>query len=169
MQHPLENPSLAPCGFVFPYYRQRLKFRPEDVKHFFNREKAIAKIWDRLNRTDAQKPTPVQTIVHEILPAQASVNRITKGDFCFGDLPYLTRDILVLSTAIQWFGTNCGNCFIETDISRHSGFHPEREFLTKFAQEKHYGKGLIAMWVHVCTSHCEKSQSVFWGGLYLPL
>ena len=154
--HPLENPSLAPYGFVFPSRKKRLEYKPEANHHWVNEEKVIVRLWDRRNRKNAPRPLPVQTIIHEILPSQEKANRIINGDLQFDGLPYLTRDILVLSSVVQWFGTNVGRCFIETDISRQSipGFHFEREFLIKFAQEMKQSD-LVAFLTHTCTPHCE--------------
>ncbi len=99
--------------------------------------------------------------------SQAAVNRLIKGDFQFDGLPYLTRDILVLSSTVQWFGTNVGWCFIETDISRDPGFHPEREFLIKFAKEMER-KDMVAFLTHVCTPRCfHEALSWFIGGCYV--
>ncbi len=153
-RHPLQNPSLAPYGFVFPYYKTRLEFQPKEHPFWVNEEKIAGRVWDRCNRANAPKPLPVQTIIHEILPGQKSANRITAGDFWHDGLPYQARDILMLSTAVQWFGTNCGRCFLETDISGDSipGFHPEREFLIKLAKE-HFD--LAAHLAHECSERCK--------------
>jgi len=163
--HPLENPSLAPYGFVFPSGQARLEYKPKTNPFWVNEEKIAARIWDRWNRANAPKPLPVQTIVHEILPGLASANRITAGDFWHNDLPYLTRDILVLSRTVQWLGTNNGRCFLETDISRLSiaGFHPEREFRIKFAMEQ---MDMIALLMHVCTPRCETVRMLYYNGCY---
>lgn len=167
MQHPLENPSLAPYGFVFPHYQTRLKYKPI-TDCFINSEKIILKHWDKRNRAKALQPLPVQTIIHEILPAQASANRIIKGDFQYEDLPYLTRDILVLSSIIQWFGTNVGSCFLErlySDISCKPSFHPEREFRMKLAKEMQR-RDMVAFWTHICTSRCDRVRSFPYDGCY---
>lgn len=157
--HPLENPSLAPYGFVFPLQRGRLDYRPQANASWINEEKVMARLWDRCNRANAPRPLPVQTIVHEILPSQASASRITNGDFWYEGLPYLARDILVLSSTLQWFGTNGGRCFLETDVSRFSipGFHPGREFRIKLAR-KMRKRDMVAFWTHVCTPRCESGH-----------
>jgi|ETNmetMinimDraft_33_1059910.scaffolds.fasta_scaffold12808_3 hypothetical protein len=167
MQHPLENPSLAPYVFVFLFYQKRLKYKPT-TGFFVNREKIIAKLWDKCNRASAPRPLPVQTIIHEILPAQASANRIFKSDFTHDDLPYLTRDILVLSSVIQWLGTNVGSCFLEClyhDISRQPSFHPEREFRMKLAKEMRH-VDMVAFWTHICTSRCNTVHLFPYGSCY---
>ncbi|MDP1707217.1 MAG: hypothetical protein Q8L30_01545 [bacterium] len=153
--HPLENPSLAPYGFTFPNRQKRLAYKPKNHKFWVNEERLIARVWDRRHRADALKPLPIQTIIHDILPSLATANRITEGDFWFDGLPYLTRGILVLSSTVYWFGTNVGRCYLETDISGLSipGFHPEREFRIKFAQEMER-KDMVAFLTHVCTSRC---------------
>lgn len=164
--HPLENPSLAPYGFVFPHWQERLEFKPKADPYWINEERIIARVWDRCNRANAPRPLPVEMIIHEILPGLASANRITDGDLWHNGLPYLTRDILVLSTVVQWFGTNVGRCFLETNISHHSipGFHSEREFLIKFAQEMQR-KDMVVFFTHVHTSLCDAVHS-FRGGCY---
>ena len=166
MQHPLENPSLAPYGFVSFFSKQG--WNTSLLWFFVNREKIIAKFWDKYNRASAPRPLPVKTIIHEILPAQASANRITKGSFLHDDLPYLTRDILVLSSVIQWLGTNVGNCFLESldsNLSRQPSFHPEREFRMKLAKEMQRAD-MVVFWTHVCTSRCNTVQLFPNGGCY---
>jgi hypothetical protein len=162
--HPLENPSLAPFDLVFPIRQERLKHRSENISHWVNTEKLIARMWDKCNRSNATKPVPVQTIIHEILPGRAQANRITQGDFQFDGLPYLTRDILVLSSTVQWFGTGVGWSFIAADISRDSipGFHPAREFIIKFECASRE-KDMVAFLTHVCTPACKS------GGKMVPL
>ncbi len=162
--HPLENPSLTPYGFVFPGGQKRLEYKPT-TSCCVNVEKIAARIWDRWNRTNAPKPLPVQTIIHEILPGLASANRITNGDFWHNGLPYLTRDILVLSRTVQWLGSNNGLCFLGTDISHSSihGFHPEREFRIKFAMEK---MDMVALLMHICTPRCNVVHSLYYNGCY---
>lgn len=159
--HPLENPSLAPYGFVFPHRKERLEHKPKGHSLWINEEAIIARVWDRFNRSNAPKPLPIQRIIHEILPGLASSNRLTVGDFYHDGLPYLTRDILVLSSTAQWLGTNNGRCFLDTDISRDSipGFHPEREFCMKFALEmKRSDK--VASLTHVCTARCGRIRMI---------
>lgn len=164
--HPLENPSLTPYGFVTPIGQRRLEYTPT-ISGSINAEKIVARIWDRWNRANAPKPLPVQTIIHEILPGLATVNRIIDGDFWHDGLPYLTRDILVLSRTVQWLGSNNGRCFLETDISRDSipEFHPEREFRIKFAKEMRQ-MDMVAMLMHICTPRCEVVRSLYHSGCY---
>jgi hypothetical protein len=97
-----------------------------------NAEVVIARFWDKRNRANESRPLPVQTIIHEILPGQKRINRLEKGNFVFEGLPYLTRDIMVLNSIVQWFGTSVGSNFLTEDISRWHPHHPEREFLVKF-------------------------------------
>lgn len=157
--HPLENPSLAPYGFAFPNRRKRLEYVPEIGG--INAEKIIARMWDRRNRANAAKPLPIESIIHEILPSQATANRIAAGDFMHNGLPYLTRDILLISSTIQWLGTNCGNWFLEEDISRELGFHPEREFLMKCersdARRNQTEPSMALFLTHSCTERCRNN------------
>jgi hypothetical protein len=109
-------------------------------------------------------PLPAETIIHVILPGLASANRLTSGDFSHGGLPYLTRDVLVLSSTLQWLGTNVGRCFLEEDISqkRTRRYHPEREFVIKLdLMEKEKCRDMVSFFTHVCTPQCTKSGS-FW-------
>lgn len=179
MQHPLANPSLAPYGFTTP--RSRARLDDKLPSGYPNNEKIMARMWARANCAKSPEPLPVKTIIHDILPAMAQRHRITTGDFQFGGLPYLSRDILVLSTFVQWFGTNCGWCFIDTDISKswvpdiywlgHHMFssqfryyHPEREFLIKLERDDKYlgnwgyKQELVIFLTHVCNSHCNTSR-----------
>lgn len=158
---------MAPCGFVFPNWKARLDYEPEG-QYWVNEEVVIARLWDRHNRVGGSRQPPVQTIVHEILPALASANRLTDGDFWHGGLPYLTRDVLVLSSTLQWFGTNIGRCFLETDISKQSirGYRPEHEFIIKLSQASREKGDMVAFFVHVCSERCTVWQplAAFGGG-----
>lgn len=156
MRHPLVNPSLAPYGFVLPSWGQRLRYESENP-HWVNTEEVIARFWDKRNRLNAPRPLPARTIIHDILPGLATANRITGGDFVFDGLPYLGRDILVLSSAMQWFGTSVGRCFLEDTWSFLPPHHPEREFLVKleFEREKSHSPVDLAMhFTHVCNARC---------------
>lgn len=159
MQHPLMNPSLTPFGFVFPQYKKRLRFRPT-MSWAINGEKIIAGMWEECNRAHALQPQPARTIIHDILPSQAKVNRVFTGDFTFDGLPYLSRGILVLSSVVQWLATNCGNGFLVTDISERPRFHPEREFLMKLAEEQEQ-RDMMTFWTHVCDSRCDPNRPRF--------
>lgn len=158
--HPLENPSLAPYGFVFPLRQKRLEYQPL-VEHWVNEEKLMARLWDRWNRSNAPRPLPVQTIIHDILPSLATANRLTAGDFLHDGLPYLSRDVLVLSSMLCWFGTNFGRSFLETDISRFGipGYHPAREFRIKLAR-KMKKVDIVAHVTHVCNARCGTVRSI---------
>lgn len=153
MQHPQVNPSLAPYGFVFPRSKERLTYVSPN-ESLLNVEKLLAKFWARRHRKNAPRPLPVATILHEILPGRAAINRLYTGDFIWDEQHYLSRDIALLSTVVQWFGTSVGSCFLETNILRIPCPHPEREFVMKFAQETE-SKNLIRMWTHVCSTQCE--------------
>jgi hypothetical protein len=166
-RHPLENASLAPYGFVFSGRKERLEYLPQDNPHWVNEERLIARLWDKVHRLNAPKPLPITTIVHKILPSFHSCDRLERGDFVFDGLPYLSRDILILSSTLQWFGTNVGRDFLTSDYllnerieqgrheqypvllaeppgSHHSSreepplsYHPSREFILKLWHEEH--------------------------------
>lgn len=152
MQHPLVNPSLTPFGFATPRQKGRLEYTPTTATGI-NRERIIARLWDRRNRLMASHPLPAAEIIHEILPSQKKANTLKSGDFVFGGLSYLSRDIIVLSGIVQWLGTNVGDCFLATSINGREGYHPEREFVMKLAEEM--GKcHLVAHILHICNKRC---------------
>lgn len=156
MQHPSVNPSLAPFGFVFPFQRARLEYVPQFVRGI-NRERIMGRLWGKCNRLKAEHPLPVQVIIHEILPSQARVNKITKGDLMFEGLPYLSRDILVLSSMVQWLATNVGDCFLTTKkMAGEEARNHEREFVLKLAAEME-GCDLVARIFHVCNTQCNSN------------
>jgi len=161
-KHPLENPSLAPFGLAMPISQDRLKYT-SDNEIWVNTEKLIARLWDKCNRTNAPRPLPVQTIVHEIMPGVARANRLTKGDFLFDGLPYLTRDITILSSVVQWFGTSCGRCFLEDPLVGCDPSHPEREFMEKFAKQQKLWDhmDMVAFFCHVCTPRCAADTRLY--------
>jgi hypothetical protein len=163
MQHPLVNPSLAPFGLVLPLRKERLKYR--SFEGWPNPERLIAKCWDKANRLNAPRPRPVETIVHEILPGLAASNRHFNPDFEFDGKPYCSRDVIVLSSVVQWLATNVGNCFLtetRVEIKEDVRFHPEREFVLKLEYEDsrslRYGYmgrvGLAIFLTHVCNEYC---------------
>lgn len=153
-KHPLENPSLAPLGLTTPLSYERLQYKSENP-YWVNQEKLLAKMWDKRNRADALHPLPVQTIIHEILPSQARRNHLAKGNFVFEGQPYLTRDIMLLSSMVQWLGTNVGDCFLTRNISGKRGFHLEREFLMKCTEESK-AHDMTTFWCHFCTPRCKE-------------
>jgi hypothetical protein len=160
MQHPLVNPSLAPVGFVFPISRERLEYKSDESTPWVNTEKLIAEMWEEVNCAHAQKPLPLVTIIHKILPGLARKNKLEEGDFEFDGLPFLSRDIALISTFVQWFGTNVGGAFLETRLHSKSSSRKDHEFVIKFAEHcKQYN--LIAHLMHVCTDRCLKGLYIF--------
>lgn len=155
MQHPLTNPSLAPFGFVFPRYKERLDHKQPD-RFWVNPERAMAKFWQSLHFQDSETTLPIETIIHTILPSMGTRWKITKGDFTFRSLPYLSRDIAVISTCIYWFGTNVGNCFLTTSSFRKSIRH-DHEFLEKLRDPVQGVKDLVRMLTHVCNKDCSET------------
>lgn len=155
-KHPLENLSLAPYGLTTPLSYQRLQYKPSDP-YWVNQEKMLAKMWDKCNRADASHPLPVQTIVHEILPGQKRRNRLVQGNFVFECKPYLTRDIMMLSSVVQWLGSNVGNCFLTRDISHKRGYSSEWEFLMKYDEDSKIND-MVTFWCHICTPKCQEPQ-----------
>lgn len=160
MQHPLVNPSLAPFGFTFPVQQKRLQFKPADG-FGINTERVMARLWDRLHRNDAPGSTPIEIIIHEILPSMATANRLVAGDFEFRGKPYLSRDIAILSSVVQWFATNCGRCFLEDPpIFGLKISHPEREFTEKLAHDMKR-RDFVALWTHTCNDQCQEKVPFF--------
>ncbi len=154
-KHPLENPSLAPYGLTTPLSYQRLQYKPTTNPYWVNQEKLLAEMWDKCNRADAPRPLPVQTIIHEILPGQKRRNHLAQGNFVFEGKPYLTRDLMMLSSIVQWLGSNVGNCFLIRDISQKLGYSLEREFLTKYAEDSKI-HDMVTFWCHICTPKCKE-------------
>src|SRR3989339_1046875 len=156
MQHPLVNPSLAPCGFVFPASKERLEYSPPNCALWWvNNEVLISRLWEEINRANAPKSPPLITIIHKILPSEVTANKLEEGDFEFAGLPFLSRDIALVSTLVQWFATSVGNAFIESVISHGAKQRHDHEFVRKFNDyEKQYN--LIAHLMHTCTPQCHK-------------
>ncbi len=167
MHHPLINPTLAPYGFAFPIMSNRLEYVSDDPFNV-DPEKMMAKLWGRSNTMLATRPLPIEQIVHHLLPSLAQAHRLTKGDFQFDGKYYLARDIKLLSTVMQWFGTNCGECFLTSGVERVGWscfkkkltptqkrllLSPEREFLVKFVTENEQ-RDMVVFWAHDCNSRC---------------
>lgn len=163
LRHPLERLSLAPYGFVFPVRRQRLAYVPPN-RFGVDEEKLVVRLWERWNRIDRATP-PLQTILHRILPAEMQEYPVGNGSFTHGDLLYRTRDVLILSSAVQWLGCNMGRYFLEEDISEKRDYSPEKEFSLKLAAwKKEKGIEPAAFFAHVCNIHCR--PSVPWVGCH---
>ena len=165
-RHPLENPSLAPLGLRTQLSYRRLQWKPT-IQFTVFEERMIARFWDKHNRADAPRPLPVEAILHKILPSMAQSNRISKGDFVFEGKSYLTRDIVTLSSVMQWFGTNVGRCFIDRKVARQGrGYHESREFTIKLAEENKSWSRSCDMYTflsHRCTGRCNNKKRLrFW-------
>jgi hypothetical protein len=150
MNHPLENPSLTPIGFVFPLYNKRVFQKLGEG--FINGDYEAAFFWEKMNRLKSPAPLPAETIIHEIMPSIAKRGCTQFGDFEFSGRQYFSRDIMVLSTFMQWFGTNIGRSFITDAPFGFRCSHPLREFKEKFALENKRDK-LIAGRIHSCDKH----------------
>jgi len=164
-KHPLENPTLAPLGLTTPLSQTRLQWRPS-IPHTVFVERMSARFWEKRNRTDAARPLPVETILHRIMPSMAQCNRLTRGDFVFEGKAYLTRDIVTLANAVQWFGTNIGKCFIDEPLlKKGKNYHSSREFTRKLARENEQKcefnrPNMYTFLAHRCTGRC-KGQCVY--------
>ncbi len=159
MQHPLVRPSLAPFGFATKRHASRLDYTDRLNPYYVNAEHQMAKFWDKRHRLDAPGPLPIETIVHRILPGQARANLLTDGEFFFKGLPYLSRDIMLLSSIMYWFGTNVGSCFLEvplTSLPRGRLGRPEYEFLVKLERDMQR-RDMVAFWAHECRDECGNS------------
>lgn len=156
-KHPLENPSLAPLHLTTALSYRRLQYEPTSSFWVFE-ERMSARLWEKRNRMDAQRPLPVERIIHSILPAMAARFRIDKGDFVFEGKPYLTRDIVTLSSAVQWFGTNIGRCFIDEPLRNPpKNYHASKEFALKLAKENR-DRDFYAFLSHRCTNACNNPK-----------
>ncbi len=160
MRHPLATKSLAPYGFVFPRYVERLAFEPKPEYGGFNAERVIAKQWERAHRVDAPEPTPLEVIIHRILPGMGTLTGRFKPDFEFKGRPYNSRDIALVSTTVQWLGTNIGNSFL-LDAYRSKEAHPERVFSLLFKRESH---DMVMHFTHICSEKCKDGHT----GTVLP-
>lgn len=152
-KHPLENPTLAPLGLRTKLSYDRLQYKPTS-KFWVFEERMIARFWEKRNRLGAPEPLPVAEIIHHILPAIAKEHRIKHGDFVFAGLPYLTRDLVTLSSTVQWFGTNVGRNFIDSTLTKPGGgYHPSQEFVVKLERENKH-RDMYAFLSHRCTNRC---------------
>lgn len=152
MDHPLVNPSLTPVGFVFPVSQRRLEFMLQP--HEVDGDRVAAKFWELKNCARAEGLRPTEVIIHEVLPSMDSSldHEWYDFDFVFKGFRYLSRDILVLSTFMQWFGSNVGYSFL-TEIPFDLEVHDTaQEFRLKLvhAEKKHpITAGLLC-----CTPRC---------------
>lgn len=171
MEHPLENPTLAPFELVTTFRKKRTNQDLTGIGTGINGDREILKIWSSWNRKRSPRPLPVEEIIHTIMPSQKKANCVTDGNFWFEGKPYLTRDIVVLSSVVCWFGTNCGRAFVSAKIHENDSttsslplfsrrdIHPLREFITKFDFENGrpgYHKDLIAFWLHEECAGCKE-------------
>ena len=170
MLHPLSTiatarHSLAPFGFVLPQYRERLDYQsPIDPKHI-NHERIVLYLWERANRVSQPGPLPITTIIHEIIPAADAAQRLIRGDSMWDDREYLKRDIALLSTIVQWFGTSVGRVFLE-DIG-HWAYVPSvqplrgpDEYVQKLRSESN--RALPFMWTHsTCNDRCHTTTTQY--------
>ncbi len=159
-QHPLENPSLAPFGLIVPRYKMRISQDLTGIGTGVNREREIMLLWEQWNSPKSKhKPLPITYIVHYVLPSFGKAKRIVDGDFYFEGLPYVTRDIVVISSIMCWFGTNVGRFFIESPPPVNIG--SELEFLEKYRIENkswRYGPDMLHFWLHECTELCKQNK-----------
>jgi hypothetical protein len=133
MEHPLQNPSLTPVGLVFPISKARLSFEPPHGS--INGDRVSAEFWARKNCLKSSWPLPAETILHEVLPTLEEGAALQQFDFEFRGRLYATRDIMILSTFMQWFGSNVGNSFL---FEMPYGFTPSDSamvFVEKLARE----------------------------------
>lgn len=108
MQHPLEDPSLTPFGFVLPNWKYRLAPLAKDM---INGDREISLLWAAENRMSSES-RPAVMMIGEILPSIITTRQFSGGDFFFDGRLYYRRDILVLSSFIAWLGCNCGLAFL---------------------------------------------------------
>jgi hypothetical protein len=157
MQHPLVNASITPYGYAL--YPRRLEF--EAYPGYINPERIIAQHWEKRNRLQARGKQPIRQIIHETHPELTEETRVESDALVFDGLKYLERDILVLSTAIQWLGTNVGNSFLERKpFGRYSGTWDSFEI--KYKEEcPRYDP--LRIWTHKCNEKC--CAPPMWSGI----
>lgn len=154
MQHPLENPSLTPYSFLFPFSYMRVRQKLET--NMINGDHEIVKFWAKQNRNNSQRPLPAKVILHDILPSLSSQVAAAKQSFTFDGLPYHNRDIALLSSMVRWFGTNIGNSFITSRYTNEKYKHPVKEFVEKFNQLDN-SDIILGMAIHSCTVKCKNN------------
>ncbi len=157
-KHPLENPSLAPFGLATPHYKIRMSQDLSGIGTEINGAKELMLLWEYWNSSESKhRPLPIASIIHYILPSLGKTERIVDGDFYFEELPYVTKDIIVISSIMCWFGTNVGRYFIESPPPANIG--GELEFLEKYRIENkswRYGSDMLHFWLHECTNKCKQ-------------
>lgn len=164
MQHPLENPSLTPVGFTFSGGATRLQHGTSPG--YINHDLVSAEFWSNANSLKASLPRPAETIIHELMPSIATIGRTTKGDFEFAGRPYLSRDIMILSRFVQWFGSNCGRSFLfYSDNHVPEGTPAEKVFLFKLMDENTKSNTTRYL-IHECSESCKRSWG--WFGECVP-
>jgi hypothetical protein len=147
--------SLAPCDLS--YLPDQRRFGLTQATEFYNRREFLARLWERLNAKSAGRFLPIRTITHDIIPAQSPAHRLTKGDFIHDGAYYLTQDIRLLSSLVQWFATKGGDAFLGRVATRErkSGVHPDH-FFNVFHEEAQY-RDVVAYAVQECTSRYGKA------------
>ncbi len=150
MEHPLQNPSLTPVGFVFPFSRERLEYIPPPGR--VDGDRVSAEFWQEQHRMTSPQPLPVRTILHDILPSTYEEETVREYEVEFRGKWYAARDIMVLSSVVQWFGTSVGNSFL-TETSYP--FDRYVTFAQKFAYEEKRSSIFVQL-THECTDACAK-------------
>lgn len=159
MNHSLKSQSLAPQGFVFPLYIERLNDRykpwPSSLSHHINPELMMSRFWEKVNRAGSPTPMPIQTIIHEILPTLGKKYRARDNDTFFDGKHYRSRDICLISTIVQWFATNSGNGFLEKINCYWLDLYTDRKdyYQVKYSAEQKLSD-MFRYWTHVCMPCC---------------
>jgi hypothetical protein len=155
-RYPTGHLSLAPQTFVFStgHWKSGLN----TTNSLINQGRIIGNLWETYNRKDAGECQPVRVIIHGILPALSVANVIDKKrDFVHDGLPYLSRDIRVSSSVVQWFGSDGGNSFLER-ASNDTGPNPRESFVRAFVEEMRR-MDIVALVIHSCTPECSRHAS----------
>jgi hypothetical protein len=152
--HPLINQSLAPQVFTTDAKLGRRRYVPQAG---VNRERIITTFWDKIHRRAADKPYPLQIILHEILLRRCPDAPRSPVDFDFEGYGYAARDIFVVTSMVQWLGTNVGTQFYEDRTLRACPLPDDEGFWMDF--EERWGWNTIRSVLHECTSTCVPSSS----------
>lgn len=147
-EYPLKNPSLTPIDLGFSNRKARIEATLGP--YMVNGDYFAVLFWDQANRLNAERKPAVEILQH-ILPSLSGYI-YHEGDISFDGAQYVSRDIMVLSSFMQWTGANIGRSFMsETSIGQKSG--GVNEFLNKYQEFNKRGR-LIGILIHEHTIEC---------------
>jgi len=107
--------------------------------------------WDKTSRLSVSVPRPAEVMMNTIMPIMPGYQIFEEGDIPLNDIQYMSRDILVLSSVIQWFGTGIGQNWITERPSTCKASRSSLEFVERFAID---GQKFIYAAIHQCLATC---------------